>query len=83
MFAQRLKELRKLRGLSQSALARDLGLSQQAVCKWETGRSTPDPQTLAELAAYFHVSADHLLGRTPHSVAETSSFAFSGVMIRF
>ena len=63
MFAQRLKELRKLRGLSQSALARDLGLSQQAVCKWETGRSTPDPQTLAELAAYFHVSADHLLGR--------------------
>lgn len=80
MFAQRLKELRKLRGLSQSALARDLGLSQQAVCKWETGRSTPDPQTLAELAAYFHVSADHLLGRTPHSVAETSSFAFSGAM---
>ncbi len=81
MFAQRLKELRKLRGLSQSALARELGLSQQAVCKWENGRSTPDPQTLAELAAYFHVSADHLLGRAPRSVADAGvPAASSGLM---
>lgn len=42
MFTKRLKELRKARGLSQGALAKELGLSQQAVGKWETGRSTPD-----------------------------------------
>ena len=44
MFAQRLKELRKLNGLSQAALSSLLGVTQQAVGKWETGRSTPDPR---------------------------------------
>ena len=53
MFAQRLKELRKLNGLSQATLSSLLGVTQQAVGKWETGRSTPDPQTLARVAAYF------------------------------
>ncbi|MEG2652402.1 MAG: XRE family transcriptional regulator [Ruthenibacterium sp.] len=65
MFAQRLKELRHLNGVSQTALSQALGLSQQAVGKWETGRCTPDPQTLAALATYFHVSTDYLLGHTP------------------
>ena len=64
MFAQRLKELRKLRGISQGALSNELGLSQQAVGKWETGRSTPDPAMLARIAAFFDVSTDYLLGRT-------------------
>lgn len=62
MFAQRLKELRKLRGYSQVVLAQQLGLTQQAVGKWETGRSTPDPQTLTSIAAFFGVSTDYLLG---------------------
>ena len=62
MFSQRLKELRKLRGLSQAALSQLLGVSQQAVGKWETGRSTPDPQTVAAIAAELGVSADYLLG---------------------
>lgn len=62
MFSERLKELRKLRGISQGALSSALGLTQQAVGKWETGRSTPDPQMLAALAAYFGVSVDYLLG---------------------
>ena len=62
MFTKRLKELRKACGLSQGALAKELGLSQQAVGKWETGRSTPDPATLAALASFFKVSVDYLLG---------------------
>ena len=57
MFSQRLKELRKLRGLSQAALSQLLGVSQQAVGKWETGRSTPDPQTVAAIAAELGGSA--------------------------
>ena len=65
MFAQRLKELRKLNGLSQAALSSLLGVTQQAVGKWETGRSPPDPQTLARVAAYFKVSTDYLLGCAP------------------
>lgn len=63
MFATRLKELRKMKGISQIALAQQLGLTQQAVGKWETGRSSPDPSTVAALASYFNVSSDYLLGR--------------------
>ena len=62
MFATRLKELRKIKGISQIALAQQLGLTQQAVGKWETGRSSPDPATVAALASYFNVSSDYLLG---------------------
>ena len=47
MFSERLKALRKERKLSQAALSAQLGVTQQAVGKWETGRSTPDPATVA------------------------------------
>ena len=69
MFAQRLRELRKRGGVSQAALASLLGVTQQAVGKWEAGRATPDPQTLARIAAYFSVSADYLLGSIPDPAA--------------
>ncbi len=62
MFAKRLKELRRTKGVSQAALSAELGISQQAVGKWETGRCTPDPKTLAALSLYFNVSTDYLLG---------------------
>ena len=39
-----------------------LGVTQQAVGKWETGRSTPDPQTVARLAEILDTTADALLG---------------------
>ena len=77
MFAQRLKELRKLRGISQVALSSELGLSQQAVGKWETGRSTPDPAMLARIAAFFEVSTDYLLGRA-QSAASTDGWRAAG-----
>ena len=50
MFAERLKEARKAKRYSQAEVSRMLGVTQQAVGKWETGRSTPDPQTVARLA---------------------------------
>ena len=62
MFPQRLKELRKRSGFSQKSLSVQLGVSQQAVGKWETGRSSPDPATLARLAELLETSADYLLG---------------------
>ncbi len=76
MFSDRLKALRKSRKMSQGALASELGISQQAVGKWETGRSTPDPVTLKAIADIFHVSADFLLGRAEFPVqarAESSA----------
>ncbi|MBP0963256.1 MAG: helix-turn-helix domain-containing protein [Oscillospiraceae bacterium] len=62
MFTARLKELRKAKNVSQTLLAEMLGVSQQAVGKWDSGRSSPDPQTVADIASYFGVTADYLLG---------------------
>lgn len=63
MFGERIKSLRKRQGMTQTQLARVLGLSQQAVGKWETGNSAPDQATLQRLADIFDVSIDFLLGR--------------------
>lgn len=54
--------LRKERKMSQSQLARELQITQQAVGKWETGKSTPDLDTLRKIAEYFQTSVDFLLG---------------------
>lgn len=62
LFSQQIKNLRKERKLSQSRLARDLQVTQQAVGKWETGKSTPDSDTLRKIAEYFGTSVDFLLG---------------------
>ena len=62
MFTTRLKELRKAKNVSQTLLAEALGVSQQAVGKWESGRSSPDPGTVADIATYFGVTTDYLLG---------------------
>ena len=64
-FAERLKEYRQRNGLSQEAVAKTLGVSAQAVSKWEKGRSMPDLSVLLPLAELFHVSADELLGGEP------------------
>lgn len=53
---------RKQHGLTQTALAAELGVSSQAVSKWETGRACPDIQLLVQIAVYFDVSTDELIG---------------------
>ena len=64
MLTEILKALRNEKGISQASLANMLGLSQQAVAKWETGNSEPDSEMLISLASFFGVSVDYLLGRT-------------------
>ncbi len=64
-FCDNFKKLRKQASLSQAALAQRLGLSQQAVAKWESGRATPDPDTLILLAEAFGVSVDALVASGP------------------
>ena len=60
-IAQRLAELRRARGYSQESLARELGLSRQAVSKWERAESSPDTENLIALARLYGVSLDELL----------------------
>ena len=62
MFSERLKQARKAKKYSQAEISHLLGVTQQAVGKWETGRSTPDPQTVARLAEILDTTADVLLG---------------------
>ena len=67
---QRLQELRKAAGLSQEDLAARLGLSRQAVGKWETGQGKPDLDNLLRLSQLYHVSTDYILtGVQPDSPA--------------
>ena len=68
-IAQRLAELRRERGFSQEGLAEQLGLSRQAVSKWERAESAPDMGNLIALADLYEVTLDELLRVSPE-VAE-------------
>lgn len=60
-IAQRLAELRREKGYSQEELAERLGLSRQAVSKWERAESSPDTGNLVALARLYGVTVDELL----------------------
>lgn len=64
MFAQRLKELRKEKGLTQVQVAQRFNISNGAVAMWETGKREPDFATMNRLADFFNVSVDYLIGNT-------------------
>ena len=61
-FSELLKQCRKQKGISQAELASKLGVTQQAVGKWESGKSSPDPATVARIAEILSTTADFLLG---------------------
>ena len=64
----RLKEIRKLKGISQLKLAIDLNTSQNTISRYETGEREPGINELIKIADYFDISVDYLLERTnnPH-----------------
>lgn len=75
MFSERLKELRKKFGYSQQKLAGIMQVSQQAVGKWETGRSSPDLDAVNRLAQLFDVTTDYLLGNEDEASRPQIPFA--------
>lgn len=62
---ERIATLRRQANLTQEQLAERLGISAQAVSKWETGQTCPDVATLPDLAGIFGVSMDDLFGSEP------------------
>ena len=61
-IGENIKRLRRERKVTQEALASQLGLSCQAVSKWERGDSLPDISVIVPLANFFRVSTDEILG---------------------
>lgn len=60
-LSDRIQYLRKVRGISQEGLAEKLGVSRQAVSKWESEQSMPDLDKIISMSDYFAVTTDYLL----------------------
>ena len=60
-IAERLQELRKQSGYSQEQVAEMLGLSRQAISKWESGQGKPEIDNIVKLTEIYNVSADYIL----------------------
>jgi len=63
-FSERIKELRKEKGLTQEGIGNIIGVTRYAVYSYEKGRAYPEMKGLIALAEYFDVSMDYLAGRT-------------------
>ena len=75
----RLQQLRKERGLSQSELGKLLSMPQNTVSQYETERRRMDPQTLLSFAKFFGVSIDYLVGvSNDRTGRESPPSAFTG-----
>lgn len=62
MLSKQLKRLRAQQNLTQAGLAKHLGVTQQAVARWESEKSSPDPSMLIRIANLLQVSVDELVG---------------------
>ncbi len=69
-IANKLLQLRKKHGYSQEALAEKLGISRQAVSKWERAEASPDTDNLVTLAKLYNISLDELLMIIPLDTVE-------------
>lgn len=74
VIAERIKFLREQKSLTQTELAKKLGITRSSVNAWEMGISVPSTQYIVELANIFSVSTDYLLG-----VVKTSSIDTNGL----
>ena len=60
-FSERLKNLRKERGVSQEELAKVLHITRQSISKWETGTAYPDMEKMKMLSDFYELSLDELM----------------------
>lgn len=88
-IADRIQTLRKSKGISQEELADKVGVSRQAVSKWESGQSTPDIEKIILLSGFFGVTTDFLLKgiepaeEEPKSKLDARILALAGTVINF
>ncbi len=63
-FSERIRELRRKNGMTQKALGEIIGVRQDSISIYESGKHYPEVRNLLILADYFGVSLDYLMGRT-------------------
>lgn len=85
-IADRIQQLRKSRGISQEQLADSIGVSRQAVSKWESAQSVPDMEKIILLSDYFETTTDFLLkgtapARVPEKRGSAMLFAVIGTVL--
>lgn len=85
MISANLAELRKIHNLTQEETAEKIGVSRQAIAKWEKGESVPDLYNCAALAELFGVSIDELISHSKKksrlSVPPKGKYVFGTVTV--
>lgn len=81
LIANYLKGLRKEKGITQSELAKEMGVTFQAVSRWEKADSIPDLDTLSNLADYYKVSIDDILQRKMEIDNENQDFTIPSFIL--
>ena len=64
-FSEKLKALRKQKGLTQAQFAKDFDIATGTIGMWESGKREPNFETMCKIADYFFVTVDYLLDRDP------------------
>lgn len=81
MIAERIRALREQANMTQSELARKLGITRSSVNAWEMGISVPSTQYLMRLAEIFQVSTDYLLGRSTTSTVSVAGLSEEDIQL--
>lgn len=74
IFGNRLKDLRVSKNMTGVELGKVLSVTKVAISNWESGKRTPDHETLKKIADYFDVTTDYLLGRTDEKQPKKERF---------
>lgn len=81
-IADRLQNLRKAKGISQEQLADKVGVSRQAVSKWESEQSVPDLDKIIVMSEYFDVTTDYILrGIEPANNKQGANLVFASKIL--
>ena len=79
MISMRIRELRKQAKLSQEMMGEKIGVSRQAITKWETGLGVPDIENLVAIADLFKLSLDELMGRDIENETLAKDYLYESV----
>ena len=79
-IADRIQSLRKSKGISQEQLADVVGVSRQAVSKWESEQTIPDLEKIVLMSEYFDVTTDYILKGIEPASAEMNHMTIGDVL---